>query len=145
MYTNNLAATLSMRFERLGGTEDLCRSVEIYENLVKTFPDNSTRAFNLSSLGAALVLRFDHRRLQDDLDRAIRAHEQAIDLTPVNHPERPARINNLANALSSRFARYGEVSDSNKSISLREKVVRISLPNSSKRAMYLCNLGIDLR
>jgi tetratricopeptide (TPR) repeat protein len=145
MYTNNLAATLSMRFERLGGTEDLCRSVEIYENLVKTFPDNSTRAFNLSSLGAALVLRFDRRRLQDDLDRAIRAHEQAIDLTPVNHPERPARINNLANALSSRFARYGEVSDSNKSISLREKVVRISLPNSSKRAMYLCNLGIDLR
>ena len=52
----------------------------------------------------------------DDLKAAIVHQEQALNLTPDGHPNRPSRYNNLGVSLRTRFDRLGNVDDLNASM-----------------------------
>jgi hypothetical protein len=46
----------------------------------------------LNNLGIALQNRFERTESMDDLDRAIMTNEQAVELTPIDHPDRTGRL-----------------------------------------------------
>ena len=48
----------------------------------------------LVNLGAGLQARFDAGGASADLDAAIAAYQEAVDATPADDPDRPARLSN---------------------------------------------------
>jgi len=81
----------------------------------------------------------------DDLDRAIMAKEQAVELTPVNHPDRAGRLNDLGNSLQRRFERTGSMDDLGHAIVTQEEAVESTPLDHPDRAAWLSNLGITLQ
>ena len=67
----------------------------------------------------------------DDLDRAIATNEQAVESTPVDHPNRAGTLNNLGTALQSRFERTGSMDDLDRAIVTNEQASRIDPSRSS--------------
>jgi hypothetical protein len=47
--------------------------------------------------------------------------EEAVRLTADGHPDKPSILNNLGNSLLRRFERLGDLSDMNKSVSVKEE------------------------
>jgi hypothetical protein len=52
----------------------------------------------------------------EDRDRVIDASEQAVESTPVDHPNRPGYLNSLDCALRSRYDRTGLMEDLDRAI-----------------------------
>jgi Tetratricopeptide repeat len=57
----------------------------------------------------------------DDLGRAIVTNQQAVESTPIDHPDRAGRLNDLGIALRSRFERTGSKDDLDRAISTIEQ------------------------
>ena len=73
----------------------------------------------------------------DDLDRAIVTKEQAVESTPVDHPDHAIYLNNLGNALQSRFERTGSMDDLDRAIVIKEQAVEstpVDHPNRARNA-----------
>jgi hypothetical protein len=81
----------------------------------------------------------------DDLDWATSTNEQAVASTPDNHLNRGLHLDNLGNALESRFERTGSMDDLNQSISTREQAVACTPDNYPTRVIHLKNLGNALQ
>ena len=80
-----------------------------------------------------------------DLEAALTAHQQAIQATPPDSPDRPARLNNLGNGLRDRYARTGDLADLEAAITAPQQAIQATPPDSPARPGYLNNLGIGLR
>ena len=77
----------------------------------------------------------------DDLDRAIVINEQAVESTPVDHPNRAIYLNNLGIALQSRFERTGSMDDLDRAITTNEQAVKsdIAPPSIRLKAASSCS------
>jgi len=62
----------------------------------------------------------------DDLEEAIRMARQAIDITPKDHPDLAAWLNNLGNKLESRYERTGKIEDPEESIQVARQAVDVT-------------------
>ncbi|KAE9407699.1 hypothetical protein BT96DRAFT_963047 [Gymnopus androsaceus JB14] len=65
----------------------------------------------LSNLGTALRSRFGYLGELSDIENAIVALKQAVELTPNGNPNKPTWLSNLGNAYKSKFDHLGELSD----------------------------------
>ena len=81
----------------------------------------------------------------DDLDRAIMTNEQAIVSTPEDNPNHAKYLNNLGNALQSRFERTGSMDDLNRAITTTEQAVASTPEDDPNRGGMLNNLGNALQ
>jgi tetratricopeptide (TPR) repeat protein len=104
----------------------LNQSIYAYQDALRVDPENATY---LQDLGTALhhrflqlgddtniieaVSRFDQLA---DLEKSIGFYKHALELFPGSHPNRSASLNNLANALSTRFEQTGQLPDLEDSI-----------------------------
>jgi tetratricopeptide (TPR) repeat protein len=82
-----------------------------------------------------------------DLDRreeSISLHRDTLILRPVPHPGRYSPLNNLANALGTRFERKGNLSDLEEAISLHREAVILRPEPHALRSSLLNNLAIAL-
>ncbi|KAF8135924.1 CHAT domain-containing protein, partial [Mycena galopus ATCC 62051] len=70
--------------------------------------------------------------------------EDAVQLTPGGHPDKPAILINLGNSLSGRFERLGDLSDLNKSILMFEDAVQLTPDGHHDKPGRLSNLGNSL-
>jgi hypothetical protein len=61
-----------------------------------------------------------------DSDRAISAHERAVNLTPDGHANQPSYLNNLGNSFLRRFERSGDPADIDRTISAHEGAVNLT-------------------
>ena len=52
--------------------------------------------------------------------------EDAVQLTPDGHPDKPSRLNNLGNSLSCCFEWLGDLNDINKSVLMKEDAVQLT-------------------
>ncbi|KAI0977557.1 hypothetical protein F4678DRAFT_413425 [Xylaria arbuscula] len=57
----------------------------------------------------------------DDLNRAVDVANQAVNATPVDHPDRAGRLDNLRSWLGRRFERTGSIDDLNRRLSSCEE------------------------
>ncbi|KAJ7856020.1 CHAT domain-containing protein, partial [Mycena leptocephala] len=76
----------------------------------------------LTDLGTSLLCRFGWLGNLNDLNKSIMMLEDAVQLTPDGHPDKPGRLTNLGNSLFSRFERLGDLSDLKKSIMMKDAV-----------------------
>ena len=60
----------------------------------------------------------------EDLDCAIDTNEQAVESTPVEHPDRVVWLNNLGYALQRRFDRMGLMEDLDHAIETNDQAVK---------------------
>ena len=87
----------------------------------------STRLSCLNNLGNALQKRHEWTESIDDLNRAVRAKEEAVQHTPKDDAFRAIALNNLSNTLRSLFDRTGSIENLNKAIEVsRDAVTAIS-------------------
>ncbi|KAG8905015.1 hypothetical protein FRB99_000806 [Tulasnella sp. 403] len=96
----------------------------------------------LDTLGRAHRTIFGEAGKVEHVEMAVEAFEEAVDLCPPTHPDRPMRLNELANILHIRSQISANVKDLDRSISLKEQVLAIS--PLSDRSLDLSNLASSL-
>ena len=89
----------------------------------------------------------EHKRTGDvrPIQSAITLFQEAVDATPVGHPDRPMYLSNLGIALDSRFERTGQPEDLNQAIRVGQQAVDATPVGHPDRPMHLSNLGTALR
>ena len=78
----------------------------------------------------------------NDLEAAISNSELAVLVTPEDHPDRAGRLDKLANKLSNRYHRTGNMDDLQAAISKAELALSATPEDHPDRAGRLNNLGI---
>ena len=68
-----------------------------------------------------------------DLNRAIELWQRAVELTPPDSPDRPARLNNLGTGLRARYARSGRLEDLDAAIAAWQQALDATPPDSPAR------------
>lgn len=86
------------------------------------------RASALHEAGQALWTRFEARDADKDMNEAIEAFEEAVELTADESPNSAPRRTNLALALSVRCARTGDLADLERARRLVEAALEMELP-----------------
>ncbi|KAJ7887832.1 hypothetical protein B0H14DRAFT_2162065, partial [Mycena olivaceomarginata] len=81
----------------------------------------------LNNLGSSLLSRCERLGDLSDLNKSIMMKEDAVQLTPDGHPDKPGKSSNLGNSLFHRFERLSDLSDLNKSIMMKEDAVQLTL------------------
>ncbi|TEB36676.1 hypothetical protein FA13DRAFT_1787049 [Coprinellus micaceus] len=104
---------------------------------------SSDRGAALYSLATSLHTRFELIGNARDPDRSISLHREALHLHPPGHGGRGMSLNNLAVALSSRFAVTDTVTigDINEVAHLHREALELRPPGDEHRAISLLNLA----
>ncbi|KAI3571794.1 CHAT domain-containing protein [Fusarium oxysporum f. sp. albedinis] len=79
-----------------------------------------------------------------DLEEAIRLTREAIDATPLDHPDRAWRLNNLGLRLNDRYSRIGTMADLEEAIRVGREAIKATPLDHPDRAVWLNNLGIHI-
>ncbi|KAF8181727.1 TPR-like protein [Mycena galopus ATCC 62051] len=70
--------------------------------------------------------------------------EEVVHLTPDSHPDKPKSLDNLGSSLLTRFKRFGELDDLNRSVSMREKAIHRAPDAHVDKPSMMNNLGNSL-
>ena len=98
----------------------------------------------LNNAGAVFLRRYWRQGQIADLDRAVSLWREAVQRTPADSPDLPARLNNLGNGLSDRYARSGNVADLDEAIRVYQQAVQRTPADSPDLPALLNNLGTGL-
>ncbi|EJT69646.1 hypothetical protein GGTG_12530 [Gaeumannomyces tritici R3-111a-1] len=79
-----------------------------------------------------------------DLEEAIRTGREAVDATPLDHPDRAGWLNNLGICLRDRYSRTGAMADLEEAIRTGREAVDATPLDHPDRAGLLSNLGVRL-
>ncbi|KAH7165304.1 CHAT domain-containing protein, partial [Dactylonectria macrodidyma] len=80
----------------------------------------------------------------DALEEAIQVTQEAVTITPTDHPAQQKYASNLANYLGNRYLRTGSTSDLDEAIQLSREAVAATPTGYNDRGMYSGNLGMQL-
>ncbi|KAG6361605.1 hypothetical protein INS49_009832 [Diaporthe citri] len=145
---SDLESWLSQRFLRFGSQEDLHNAVNAAEMAVNlTPPDNPDWQGRMNDLGLRLGEQSEHdsRSSKEDLDRAIKCLEVAVDSgASLSSDDQDIRLVNLGSHLGTRFKSRGAVEDLDRSVEVLEKALYRSAPNRSLRCSILHHLAMVL-
>ncbi|CUS09066.1 unnamed protein product, partial [Tuber aestivum] len=131
-----------LRFERIGGLEDLQQAIKNGEEALAATPQGqSNRALMHNNLGSWLSTRFGRIGDLGDLQNAIKHGEKALAATPQDHPDRVAMHSNLGKWLSMRFDRTGDLGNIQKAIKHGELALAATPQDHPVRAVIHDNLG----
>lgn len=101
-------------------------------------------ADDLSHLGFNQRMRYEHTHALNDLEAAINAWQQAVDVTPWNAPDRAIHLYNLGIGLYDRYMRSGMLKDLEEAILLWRRAIRLVPARSLQPSAILVNLGAGL-
>jgi hypothetical protein len=139
---NNLAIALRLRqLRRRSGREDLDQAIAAYEAALAESPAGPERPAFHANLGTALHQRYDVTNDAGDLDRAARALETALALTPADSPDRPMYLNNLSATLAARAERLDKTEDLVRAATMLREGLPLCAESSVHRPGMLVNLG----
>ncbi len=89
-------------------------------------PNASSRIDILETLGNALHEYYLRTKNITNLDQAIFALQQTVDLTPSTAVEKPHRLNNLGTALRDSYSYTGNLSDIDKTLALFDEIAQLT-------------------
>ncbi|KIM76304.1 hypothetical protein PILCRDRAFT_797811, partial [Piloderma croceum F 1598] len=142
---NNLAGSLTRRFEQSGEREDLDEAISLHRDALELFPaGHPNQSTSLDNLATSLTMRFEQSGEWEDLDEAISLHRDALELFPAGHPNRSASFNNLATSIKTRFEHSGEREDLDEAISLHRDALELRPAGHPNRSGSLNNLATSL-
>lgn len=139
-----LALAHASRFSHTGDLDHLDQAIAVGWQAVHAAPDGHPgQAGCLSNLGGALHRRYETVGDTQALDQAIDLHRRAVEATSAG-ARRPRFLNNLGNALRSRFAVAGQQADIQASITVLGEAVAAAPSTETGRAGYVADLGLSL-
>ena len=121
--------------EDSGWLEALVQDAELQEPALS----GSLELFTIVAM--EMVDRYERTGLADDIDLAIKMAKKAVELTPVDHPDRAMHLNNFGNVLQSRFERTGSMDDLEHAIATTEQAIELTPHGHPDRAAMMNNLG----
>jgi len=130
-----LAKMLQIRFER-NIADDVDRALTIWRLTFEYLPEGHP------DLDAVLPRRLDYNEPFEDLTKVV---EEATRLLPTSHPKRAEYLSRISEALVTRVHRNGSIEDVNRSIALREEVLRLTAYNDVTRPFRILDLSDALR
>lgn len=102
------------------------------------------RAGILNSTGLALYRQYQALGQETDLERAMAKWREAVPLTPVQSPNRPKRLNSLANGLTLLYRRHGRVEDLKEAVECYRQALAFTPRHSPVRLSLLYNFSSAL-
>ncbi|KIJ43283.1 hypothetical protein M422DRAFT_253489 [Sphaerobolus stellatus SS14] len=151
-YLMKLGISYSSRFDRLGSPFDNYKGIAAQQEALNLTPDDHPdKARYLNNLGNSFSSRLrglltpnGHANVLGelvDIENAIAAQQEAVDLTPNGHPDKAGFLNNLGGSFRYCFDQLGELADIEKAIAAQQKAVNLMLDGHPHRAGCLSNLG----
>jgi hypothetical protein len=70
--------------------------------------------------------------------------EDALQLIQNGHLDKPSLLNNLSSSLLSRYQRFGDLTDIQRSILMRTEAVQLAPDGHPDKPSWLNNLGVSL-
>lgn len=142
---NNLANALWSRYieDIQGGTQDDLEEAELlYREAIELSPSPHPDRTLLSNLANTLAAKFLHTTQREALDEAIALYREALELGHPPLPDRSYTLNNLSNALESRFTKLDhKPSDLDEAILLQRQAVELLPSVHYLRSRSLETLG----
>ena len=120
---------------------DIEQVLEELKRKAKDDPGNPTYPAKLAVLLQALYERTGDLKT---LKRAIARYEQALELAPEGHPDRPGRLGNLGLALRSLYERTGDLKTLERAIAYHKQALELAPEDHPDRPGWLSNLGTAL-
>ncbi|KAJ7889806.1 hypothetical protein B0H14DRAFT_2336561 [Mycena olivaceomarginata] len=138
---NILKDILSQCYQVSGTVDTLNQAVSAYNDAVQNDPGSF---IYLADLGMSLLCRFERLGDLSDINKCLLMFEDAVQLTPDGHPDKPGMLNNLGNSLLGRFERLGDLSDINKSVLMFEDAVALTPDGHPDKPSWQNNHGKSL-
>lgn len=142
---SNLAFALRLRFERLGGPDDILEAVQIGELAVDSNPDLADLPRLQSNLGIALRVLFEVSESRDHLANAVTLARAALDGTPPGHPDHPGMLSNLGLALLELSETNDDKEGLSQAVATAGAALAAAAADDPDRPMYAANLSVALR
>ncbi|KAJ7751792.1 CHAT domain-containing protein [Mycena maculata] len=152
----SLAVSLSDRYCRLGALEDLETALQKMQEAVDLTPvDHPERAGRLQDLAVSLTDRYHRLGVLADLEASLQKRQkavdltptdqEAVDLTPVDHPDKAGRLQSLAVSLGHRYQRLGALADLEATVQKMQETVDLTPVDHPDMAGRLQNLAVSFR
>ncbi|KAG1725500.1 CHAT domain-containing protein [Suillus paluster] len=140
----HLTEALNWRYNNQHTTADIGESARLYNELLPLCPEGSyLRSIATEGNGVDNVIRACNDLPRVGSDEGIELRRAVLELCPLDHQHRPRALEELSEALSTRFVQHGSIDDLEEGIQLYREV--ISLPGIPHHATYLSNLASALR
>ncbi|KAA9158558.1 CHAT domain-containing protein [Amycolatopsis acidicola] len=143
-YLLNLCATLKLRHGRNGDPADLDEAIEVGRRAVAASEERDKLVAALTNLNSVLLTRFARTARREDLTEGTDTIRRAIATARPDDPNRPAMLNNLAEALRESFAHGGPASDLDEALRAARLAVQTG-EGSLDAPMFASNLQRILR
>ncbi|KAF5530424.1 tetratricopeptide-like helical [Fusarium mexicanum] len=144
-----LAARLEELFQLTGSLESLDRSINIMESLVAAVhgPNwESSRTEWLGNLAASIQRRYEQNEGEgtEDIDRAIKISQEALQMMDENDDRRPQMLYTLANALGGRAIATNQTDILEECIRLLREAHDTTPAKDTRKVEVCCNLALRL-
>ncbi len=132
------AVILYHKFERFPDLGHLDQSITLASEAIDIAPKTLTaRRIFLNVLATGLQRRYAALFVQNDVERAIDAYDEILNITDDDHPSLPGYLNNLGMALLDRYCLLGEMADLERSITVREKMLLVTPDEHPAKPMFI--------
>ncbi|KIJ48883.1 hypothetical protein M422DRAFT_161997 [Sphaerobolus stellatus SS14] len=98
----------------------------------------------VSNYGNSLLRRFWQLGDMTDLNQSVLKLQEAVQLTPDEHPDKPSRLNSLGNSLLTRFEHLGDMTDLNQSVLKLQEAIQLTPDGHPDMPSLWSNLGNSL-
>ncbi|KAJ2927315.1 hypothetical protein H1R20_g9781, partial [Candolleomyces eurysporus] len=139
---SHLGSMLSRRFDHLGNTEDINKSIEAHGvSLTIMSGDNDSLMSDAScTLACSYLARFNRTGVDEDLEQAVSRFREALE----KQPKDSTILCNLGCCLMRKFEKYGDLTDINEAISFQQKALQFSHLNKGiARYSAINNLALS--
>ncbi|KAF8675680.1 hypothetical protein RHS04_06632 [Rhizoctonia solani] len=139
-----LGAVLSQRFEHYGDVDDMEEAVEAQLKLASfslESPDPELRIKSHGGLGRTLAAQFEHTADPDYAELAINHLNQALELTPPGHSDRPKVLADFARIELAQYARSDDRSSLEQALARCEEALDSVPTNAPERTPLSGLLG----
>ncbi|KAJ7505933.1 CHAT domain-containing protein [Mycena galericulata] len=144
-----LATAFQARFQHTGDPNDIEKSAKwVRESLAirsPHSPHSMHRDRSLSGLGSSLLIGFEEIGKLEYLEEALKSHQEAVVLRPLQHPDRGSSLMLLATAIQVRFKERGDFRDIIEAIEMHRQALELLPSSDPEHSVCQRNLGVALR
>ncbi|KAJ7668956.1 CHAT domain-containing protein [Mycena rosella] len=146
MYLQSLAASLTARYQQLGGLVDLESAVQRRQEIMDLTPeDHPNRVHILHNLAASFHDRYRRLGNLKDLEAAMQHLQEVVNLTPADHISRAHYLQSLALSFRDRYQRLGYLQDLELAVETDQEAVELTPEGHPDRAETQAASATSLR
>jgi hypothetical protein len=141
----NLAVALSWCHNKKSTAADIREAAQLYHELLPLCPGGTyLRSIASGENGVDYVIDECNDLPTDASDEGICLRRVVLELCPLGHQRRPRTLDELSNALESRFTQSGNIDDLDEGIQFLREAVSLCPEGHADRGVYLNNLAFSL-